>query len=259
MSWEFRIFVRLSSISILSSIINQVFPIFAHDVKAKAGQGRTDIYLLLEHCNEISCGIKVRGGSTTEVKLCKGVVPNTYSSLEKWKKTTNVSKLNRTSKKWHDEVGSFLHQTGALPVGENVRVTNLIYIRKNREKARYQNVTATLDVLQVKHKRINRENTVKEETMSDGDDGDDGGSVAEQWISFSLEGDCVNCQMSMNALNCMSVLDQVKEKVVFGGYPCFAKYISDQQHHQYRGLGWEDGDDQNSSNAQKGEKKQQDT
>ena len=253
MSWEFRIFVPIESATCLCSVLDQIltsggsggglFPSSASS-SARSGQmlvstllaspsKRTDDYILLHQGDAASFGIKVRGRKQTEVKLRKGVVPDCHSSIEKWKKSTNTSKHNMGTTKWHKDMSCFLWKHGVLPVHTPVQITKVVSMAKTREQHRYQNAFVTVDVLRC----------WVSEGVSEGQEAPSSPSHST-WLSISLEGGAVDVQEAVHALGVLRVttaLTQLGGTCVYGGYPSFAAFLGKEKNKELEGKTTLDG------------------
>ena len=250
MSWEFRTFLPIQSAPILYTILDEIIEkeaaspptsLFVRSSSStststststtnnsgeqlikqliSATLGRTDAYIILQHCDASSCGIKIRGGKNTEVKLRKGIVPNCMNACEKWKKITNISKKSFGCEEWKNDVSNFLWKKGVLPYNEVLAIEDCVSMTKTRQAYVYRlnkrkaHVSVTVDLLRC---------------SVDGE----GGVEGEVWISLSLEGGAIDVQIAMSELNIMNILNGFinnKNTGIFGGYPKFAKYFSNKK------------------------------
>ena len=229
MSWEFRFFLPIDSILILSPLLTRLFSTTTttadaiHDTSSHPhsvlqellGQPpkRTDDYVVLTHVNSVTCGIKVRGGKWTECKLRKGCVPSSNESLEKWKKIDRLTKCQLGTSEWTESMSTFLWTEGALPLGIPPQISSVVTMSKNRKATIFQHTSVTFDLLNC---------GVRE--------GGEGGSGATSvWVSLSLEGDVIRVQQAMRDLGVLGLLRShvaASGTCVFGGYPRFAAHLS---------------------------------
>ena len=236
MSWEFRFFLPIDSISILSPLLTRLFSTTIPTADATAdddlssshphtvlqellGQPpkRTDDYVVLTHVNPITCGIKVRGGKWTECKLRKGCVPSSNESLEKWKKIACLTKCQLGTSEWMESMSTFLWTKGALPLGMPPQIASVVTMSKNRKATSFQHTSVTFDLLNC---------GVRE---GGGEGGEGGGGDASVWVSLSLEGDVIRVQQAMRDLGVLGLLRAhvaASGTCVFGGFPRFAAHLS---------------------------------
>ena len=181
MSWEFRIFVPIDSAPLLFPALEQITSSTTSNSTLSSSSssqlillqklldtkpGRTDDYLLIDHCVMPSTGIKLRGGTSTEIKLRTGMVPFTSSDqgtpCEKWKKYPNVTKQSIHSDKWNRDLVSFLYKNGCIPIQAPLTINAVVSMTKTRQKYRYttqnsSSVSVTLDLLRCSKSSFNND------------------------------------------------------------------------------------------------------
>ena len=213
-----------------------------------------------------STGIKLRGGTSTEIKLRTGMVPFTSSDqgtpCEKWKKYPNVTKQSIHTDKWNRDLLSFLYKNGCIPIQAPLTINAVVSMTKTRQKYFYttqnnSSVSVTLDLLRCSKSSFNNDASTivvskaatvnefeefynEEDSDSDGEEmkntdvnmdvnKDMGATCNSTWVSMSLEGNAVHVQTAMNELNVMELNitnDDTGKKIVYGGYPTFAEHYS---------------------------------
>ena len=229
MTWEFRIFVPIALATYLCSVLDQILNASASS-SARSGQmslgqmlinallkkdpKRTDLYILPKGV-PASCGIKLRGGNRTEVKLCKGV--SDYS-MENWEKTTRS--YNMGSKKWDSDMSSFLLKNN-VPADVPLEVTHVVSMAKTREKLSIQDALVTVDVLRCSVSEGCDVPSPPPRRRSPQTCSENDASTRSTWLSLSLEGDEEAVKAAVQAL----ALTDLDETYVYGGYPSFAAFL----------------------------------
>ena len=279
MPWEFRCFVPFSNLTTatpLFPLLNSIFqpptqssqfqahPILQdlHALPTQDGSRRVDDYLILHHVDPTVCGLKVRGGTCTEVKLRKGCVPHLHSSCEKWNKyavtgtprhqagTGTDGQTKEESSAWCNAVSAFLIDKGVLTLGLEATVAWTVSLDKCRKECRIHNVLVTVDFLRCSVRTSDADNAASDCSGGSGGSGGSGSSNPSMWVSLSLEGSAVQVQTAMQLLKVMDYLNasecsesseslptgekKVQEEtasanevpVIFGGYPTFAHVLT---------------------------------